>query len=683
MAPVGTLIRHAAPEAMYRLRTACGREVTLTGDHNLWVLREGHLALIETADARPTDYLPLPISLDAPLAPEALSVDLVETLPDVGLYVHAQEQIAGFAEANGAAAFARPFAASGAGNPYVKLFDIRSANPNRGGIGTSTFRAMRAATGDFGGTWTASGVTIAPKGGTGLPAHLTLTPSLLYLLGIYAAEGHATESYVTLASRDAEIRDAIETAVEDLGLPFSTRPSTDYQISSRVLAQWLRSLVGSGSTMKRLPPLWPSLSDPDLGTLLRGYFDGDGTVERANAVTATTASEGLASDLAYALFRFGIWARLRRVFKRATNSDHEGAWYWQITISGQDDLHRFSDHVGFGLTRKQDRLTALLGARGNTNVDVLPISGADLRSLRQDLGLSARALGALAGVTRSAVQSYETETRRPSRPVFRALVEVLEAEALRRNVSEACMERLSGLRRLLGVRWTPVAEVTPEAYPHPYVYDLSVPGPETFLAGHGGLFVHNTFSLANVIQKTGKPTLVLATTRRWPPSSTRSSRTFFPDNAVELLRLLLRLLPARGLYPASRHLHREGQPINEEIDRLRLRATDALLSRRDVIDRRQRLVHLRPRLARGLQGLVDPGHGRRATIDRDELLRQLSSICNTSATISTSRRGTFRVRGDAVEVFPADEELAYRIEFFGDEVERIATIDPADRRNAR
>ena len=62
--PVRAVTRHAAPDTMYRVRTACGREATLTGDHNLWVLREGALQLIETSDARPTDHLPIPTRLD-------------------------------------------------------------------------------------------------------------------------------------------------------------------------------------------------------------------------------------------------------------------------------------------------------------------------------------------------------------------------------------------------------------------------------------------------------------------------------------------------------------------------------------------------------------------------------------------------------------------------------------------
>ena len=110
-------------------------------------------------------------------------------------------------------------------------------------------------------------------------------------------------------------------------------------------------------------------------------------------MTATTASQRLASDLAYALMRFGIWARITRRKKRATNADHAGAWYHHITISGQDNLRRFAERVGFSIPRKQQALEAQLGRPGNSNVDVVPIRGVSLRWLRTELRLPARVLG--------------------------------------------------------------------------------------------------------------------------------------------------------------------------------------------------------------------------------------------------------------------------------------------------
>ncbi len=543
---------------MYRLRTACGREVTLTGDHNLWVLRDGHLTLIETADARQTDYVPLPESLGAPLASEATSVDLVETMPDVGLYVHAQEQVEAFVGARGTAAFAEPFAASGAGNPYVKLFDVRSENAARGGIGTGAFRAVREATGDLAGAWSASGAMLAARAGAALPAEVPLTPSLLYFLGVYVAEGHATESYVTVSSRDEEICTAIEQAVGDLGLSWLTRPSGDYQVSSRVLAQWLRHLVGNGSASKCLPEFWASLSDADLGTLLRGYFDGDGTVERASAVTAVTASEALASGVAYALFRFGIWARLRRVFKRATNSDHAGAWYWQITVSGQDDLHRFAQHVGFGLTRKHERLAALLGARGNTNVDVVPIRGADLRSLRQrlqSLGARSRCAGGRDAKRCAELRNGDTAPLAPGSP--------RDGRRARRRGDAPQRHRASGG----GDRHAPA--------PHLRALDARRGGGARGLRAPARLRLlgPRTGDVSGGPWRPLRPQHVLAR-QRHPEDGQADARLLaqqdagcpalrrvqdlLPEQRHGVLHLLLRLLPARGLHRLLGHVHREG-----------------------------------------------------------------------------------------------------------------------------
>jgi transcriptional regulator with XRE-family HTH domain len=252
------------------------------------------------------------------------------------------------------------------------------------------------------------------------------------------------------------------------------------------------------------------LSNEDLGTLLRAYFDGDGTVSRARAVTATTASPELASDLAYALLRFGIHARLRTVTKRATNSGHAGGEYTMITISGQPDLCAFDQHIGFDIEEKQSRLDGQIGGAANTNVDVVPINGATLRDLRRQVGLSASVLGERCGRSRSAVQFYETGKRQPPRQVFCRMLDALKAEAVATEQPTAWHEAWSSLDQLSHVRWTPVTAVEEVDYDHPYVYDLSVPGPETFLAGAGGMFVHNTFTIANVIEEINRPTLVMS-----------------------------------------------------------------------------------------------------------------------------------------------------------------------------
>ena len=91
----------------------------------------------------------------------------------------------------------------------------------------------------------------------------------------------------------------------------------------------------------------------------------------------------------------------------------------------------------------------------------------------------------------------------------------------------------SELKALCAARWTRVARIESIEYPHPYVYDLSVPGPETFLSGNGGIFVHNTYSIANVIQSVQRPTMVLAHNKTLAAQLYGEFREFFPHNAVE------------------------------------------------------------------------------------------------------------------------------------------------------
>ncbi|NBC18067.1 MAG: hypothetical protein GVY18_12220, partial [Bacteroidetes bacterium] len=525
--PVRTFTRHEAPAAMYRLKTACGRTVTLTGDHNLWVLREGTLQLIETSDARPTDYVPLPEAL--PEGTPRQQLNTLRTLAGERLFVEAPGAVLAYADREGVAAIARPMAAAGIGHPYGKLAAMRGTVKGRGGIAVDAFLDVLDRTDRFDGAWDPARARVGGKAiRNQLPAALDLTPEFLRLLGYYVAEGCHARGYVVLANRDVGIRRAIEDALRQLDLPFSVRPSSDYQVSSTALACLLGRLCGKNARTKHLPPFWPQLSQDALGHVLQAYFDGDGTVGRASAVTATTASARLASDLTYALLRFGIWARIRRRHKRATNADHAGDWYYQVSISGQDNLRRFAEHIGFSMSHKREALAAQRDRPGNSNVDVVPIRGRVLRRLRGQVQLSAQALGARSGVSRSAVQCYELEQRRPGRPVLRRMLEALRDEAAHHEVSEAWWEAWQSLRRLCDVRWTPIASVEEIAYDHPHVYDFTVPGPETFLAGRGGLFVHNTFSMAHVIQNAGMPTLVMSHNKTLAAQLFAEFKQFFP-----------------------------------------------------------------------------------------------------------------------------------------------------------
>jgi excinuclease ABC subunit B len=183
-----------------------------------------------------------------------------------------------------------------------------------------------------------------------------------------------------------------------------------------------------------------------------------------------------------------------------------------------------------------------------------------------------------------------------------------------------------------------------------------------------------TFTMANLIQNTGKPTLVLSHNKTLAAQLYEEFRRFFPDNAVHYFVSYFDYYQPEAYIARSDTFIEKDSQINEEIDRLRHAATDALLTRRDVI-----IVASvsciygigSPTDYNDLRVHVERGERRQ----RDKFLRHLTDIQYQRNDIDF-HRSTFRVRGDVVDVFPASEEVAYRIEFFGDEVERILKIDP-------
>jgi excinuclease ABC subunit B len=183
-----------------------------------------------------------------------------------------------------------------------------------------------------------------------------------------------------------------------------------------------------------------------------------------------------------------------------------------------------------------------------------------------------------------------------------------------------------------------------------------------------------TFTMSNIIQNTSRPTLILSHNKTLAAQLYTEFKNFFPDNAVHyFVSYFDYYQPEAYIARSDTYIEKDSQ-INEEIDRLRHAATDSLLSRKDVI------IVASVSCIYGI-GAVDDYNGLSINVVkgerkvRDKLLRQLTDIQYQRNDIDF-HRSTFRVRGDVVDVFPASEELAYRLEFFGDEVDRITKVDP-------
>jgi excinuclease ABC subunit B len=182
-----------------------------------------------------------------------------------------------------------------------------------------------------------------------------------------------------------------------------------------------------------------------------------------------------------------------------------------------------------------------------------------------------------------------------------------------------------------------------------------------------------TMTMANVIKAHGKPTLVLSHNKTLAAQLYGELKSFFPHNAVEYFISYYDYYQPEAYVPTTDTYIEKDASINEDIDRLRLRATSSLMEREDVV-----IVAT----VSAIYGLGDPvsykeqmvtlTKGQR--IDRDDILRALVRIQYSRNDVSFER-GTFRVRGDTVEIFPAYEEQGVRVEMWGNEIERISKIN--------
>lgn len=183
-----------------------------------------------------------------------------------------------------------------------------------------------------------------------------------------------------------------------------------------------------------------------------------------------------------------------------------------------------------------------------------------------------------------------------------------------------------------------------------------------------------TFTMANVIERVQRPTLVLAHNKTLAAQLCSEFREFFPENAVEFFVSYYDYYQPEAYVPGKDLYIEKDASINDEIDRLRHSATSALLERKDVIVVASVSCIYSigdPEEYNGMSISLRPG----MTVKRDDFLRRLVDINYTRGDMDFVR-GRFRVRGDTVEVFPASTmEKAVRVEFFGDEVERILEID--------
>src|SRR3974390_604293 len=183
-----------------------------------------------------------------------------------------------------------------------------------------------------------------------------------------------------------------------------------------------------------------------------------------------------------------------------------------------------------------------------------------------------------------------------------------------------------------------------------------------------------TFTMAKVIEAMGPPSLVLAHNKTLAAQLYHEFKSFFPDNAVEYFVSYYDYYQPEAYIPSSDVYIEKEATINDELDKLRLSATKSLFERRDcvIVSSVSCIYGLgSPEAYYGMLLMLEKGQ----RISRQQILSKLVEILY-ERNDADFKRGTFRVRGDVIEIFPTDEDDAYRIELWGDEVENLSQIDP-------
>lgn len=243
----------------------------------------------------------------------------------------------------------------------------------------------------------------------------------------------------------------------------------------------------NNSRSKKIPEIVLNSTPRCKKRFLRVFFDAEGCMED-HEVTVFSASRDIINSLSYMLLEFGIIARMSEREKRATNSDHKGDTYYQISISGAEQLEKFSSKIGFGIDRKQQKLESYVQNKdGNTNTDIVPVEGDYLKSERNKIGLSQKELGDRIDSHSTLVSLYERGERRPSRKKFEDLAEALDSKKYQKLADS-------------DVYWDKIESIEEVEYDN-WVYDLTVREHHNFVAGRGGVICHNSYLTGVLIEE--------------------------------------------------------------------------------------------------------------------------------------------------------------------------------------
>ena len=373
--PVTIAARKKAPQKLYKFTTASGREITVTGDHNMLVLRNGKVVADKSEQIKKGEYVPLARILPEPeKSPKCLN--LLKLLKNAqGIYVQGAAslikenyQILKKTNLNPKLDKYLYRYRLNTGIPvkyFWKILKYLKIKPNY-----SLLKKIRI-----------SSCRNKNKKKFNLPALFSFKSNLLRILGYIVSEGTIQENIVLISNTDTEVIQDIEKSLNKLKIGYHHRPAA-IAIGTRPFVELIKTLkIGRNAARKKVPPFIFGLDNKRAAEFLKAYFEGDGGVE-SNSVTACSKSQQLISELSYLLLRYGIITRIKPKKKIAADISASGI-YWYLSISGQENLKRFEKKIGFVSVQKQQKLLGILNKKFNTNVDVIPTADSLLKEIYQ------------------------------------------------------------------------------------------------------------------------------------------------------------------------------------------------------------------------------------------------------------------------------------------------------------
>ena len=489
---------------------------------------------------------------------------------------------------------------------------------------------------------------------------IEISPEFLIFLGMYVSEGCLSEKYVLITNENKRIQENCITFAKKLGINYCVRDKFSIQYSSIILRNFLLSF-GKGAYNKKLPDFIYNLSNDNLAIVLRSAYDGDGWVEDGG-IYYCSASKELICDIKNLLLRFGITTRIR-IKKIGKNSKYAGNIYYHLNITGKQNILNFQKYISFSIDYKKERLSGIIKTNDNTNVDLFPNTSNFIKKIRQDYNLFQKDLATIAKCNRSMISMIESNKRQPSKKLMRNIINWL----IKKN------DKYKPILNLLNFNYRKIKSIKKVKSKTGFVYDISVKDNENFMAGFGNIFVHNTFTLSNIIANYNKPTLVLAHNKTLAAQLYNELKDFFPENKVEYFVSYYDYYQPESYIPQRDLYIEKNTKINDKIEQMRLSATTSLVSRNDVI-----VVAS----VSCIYGLGNPKTFREKgftlnngqKIKRTELLRQLIDI-QFERNDTELLPGRFRVKGDVVDIAPGYTNNFIRIELFGETIDRITEID--------